>query len=186
MNDDTGTPGSAATPPDGAATPDHLFRRLAALGINTETHRHAPVFTVEDSRALRGSLPGAHCKSLFLKDKKGVLWLVVALEDRRLDLKALDRLVGAARLSFASAGRLADHLGVRPGAVTPFALINDPAQSVRVVLDAAMVAAARANFHPLSNDMTTTIATRDLLRFIEACGHTPAVVDLDPATRDSD
>ena len=169
---DTVSPGTIA------ARQKILFERLEALGIATETHTHAPVFTVEESRELRGDLPGAHCKSLFLKDKKSVLWLVVALEDRRIDLKALAGLIGAARLSFASPERLAAHLGVVPGAVTPFALINDDRNAVRVVIDAGIMTSARAHFHPLSNDATTAIAPADLLRFIEALGHDPAVVDL--------
>ena len=161
-----------------AARQKMLFGRLEALGIATETHPHAPVFTVEESRELRGDLPGAHCKSLFLKDKKSVLWLVVALEDRRIDLKALAGLIGAARLSFASPERLAAHLGVVPGAVTPFALINDERNAVRVVIDAGIMKSGQAHFHPLSNDATTAIAPADLLRFIAALGHDPAVVDL--------
>ena len=104
-----------------------------------------------------------------------MLWLVVALEDRRLDLKALAGLIGSARLSFASPERLAAHLGVVPGAVTPFALINDEANAVRVVIDAGIASAARAHFHPLSNDATTASAPADLLRFIAALGHEPAV-----------
>ena len=172
---------SASAPADRR---EELFRRLDALGIETETRTHPPVFTVEESRALRGDLPGAHCKSLFLKDKKGALWLVVALEDRRIDLKALAGLIGAARLSFASPERLAAHLGVAPGSVTPFALINDGPIAVRVVIDAGIAAAARAHFHPLRNDATTAIAPADLLRFIRALGHDPAVVDLGAAASD--
>lgn len=164
-----------------AARRKMLFQRLQELGIATETQTHPPVFTVEESRELRGDLPGAHCKSLFLKDKKAVLWLVVALEDRRIDLKALAGLIGAARLSFASPQRLAAHLGVVPGAVTPFALINDQPNAVRVVIDSGIMNSARAHFHPLSNDATTAIAPADLLRFIGALGHDPAVVDLGAA-----
>ena len=161
-----------------------LFERLEGLGIATETQTHAPVFTVEESRKVRGRLPGAHCKSLFLKDKKGALWLVVALEDRRLDLKALAPLIGSARLSFGSPERLADRLGVVPGAVTPFALINDDEHAVRPVIDTGVIEADRAHFHPLSNDATTAIAPADLLRFIRALGHDPMVVDLGDATRE--
>ena len=167
------------TPPP--ATQDDLFARFAVLGIETTTHRHAAVFTVEENQTSRGEIPGAHCKSLFFKDKKGVLWLVVALEDRRLDFKLLARLIGAARLTFASPDRLRTHLGIEPGAVTPFALINDAVCQVRVVLDAAMMAAEFANFHPLSNDATTSIRPRDLSRFITDCGHHAAIVDLDDA-----
>lgn len=165
------------------ATPEELFQRLEALGIETTTHYHRPVFTVEESRDLRGALPGAHCKSLFFKDKKGVLWLVVVDEDRRLDLKALSPLIGAARLSFGSPERLREHLGVEPGSVTPFALINDPERRVRVVLDADVRVASLANFHPLTNDATTAIRPDDLVRFIADCGHEPAIVDLEPATK---
>ena len=171
----------AVSPDAIAARQRSLFERLEELGIVTETHTHAPVFTVEESRRERGRLLGAHCKSLFLKDKKGVLWLVVALEDRRLDLKALAPLIGAARLSFGSPERLADRLGVVPGAVTPFALINDDKHDVRPVIDSGVTEAERAYFHPLSNDATTAIAPEDLLRFIRALGHDPMVVDLGEA-----
>ena len=151
---------------------------LEGLGIETTTHRHRPVFTVEESRDLRGKLPGVHCKSLFMKDKKGVLWLAVVLEDRRLDLKALGGLIGSARLSFASPDRLMEYLGVAPGSVTPFALINDRECRVRLVLDSEIVTAEIANFHPLSNDATTAIQPGDLMRFIAQCGHRPRIVDL--------
>ena len=165
-----------------AARQRALFDRLDSLGIATQTHHHRPVFTVAQSKDLRGTLPGAHFKSLFLKDKKGALWLVVVLEDRRLDLKALALVIGAARLSFGSAERLRTALGVVPGSVSPFALINDADGAVKVVLDAAMMDAEIANFHPLSNDATTAIAPSDMRRFAESTGHAPAIVDLGPAT----
>ena len=165
-----------------AATPEDLFARLDVLGIRVTTHRHPPLFTVDEARALRGDLPGGHCKCLFLKDKKGALWLVVTLEDRRVDLKALERRVGAGgRLSFARPDLLREALGVEPGAVTPFALINDAAGRVGVVLDQDMLACELLNYHPLVNDATTAIAPRDLLAFIAACGHRPVVFDFDAA-----
>ncbi len=117
------------------ATPDDLFRRLAELGIETRTLSHPPVFTVEEAKALRAELPGAHTKNLFLRNKKGVQWLVVCDADLILDLKILSRCFGAGRLSFASPRRLMTHLGVIPGAVTPFAVINDAGGQVSVVLD---------------------------------------------------
>lgn len=168
-----------ATPP---ATPEDLFRRLEALGIETATHRHRPVFTVEESRDLRGQIPGTHCKSLFVRNKKGAMWLVVSRETRKLDIKALAELIGSGRLSFGSPDRLMKYLGVIPGSVTPFAVINDAEGAVKVVLDADVMAADLANFHPLQNDMTTAIRPADLKRFIEACGHDPVIVDLGPAT----
>jgi Ala-tRNA(Pro) deacylase len=161
------------------ASPEDLFARLAELGIATETHRHAPLFTVEESRRLRGDLPGGHCKSLFFKDKKGALWLVVTLEDRELELKHLHRHIGSARLSFGKPELLMEALGVTPGAVTPFALINDTGQRVKVVLDAEMLRRAPLNYHPLSNDATTAIAPADLEKFIAACGHQAQVLDFD-------
>jgi Ala-tRNA(Pro) deacylase len=118
------------------ATEEDLFERFAALGITVETHRHAPVFTVAQAKALRGALPGAHTKNLFLKDKKGALWLIVAMEDRRIDLKELRHRIGSAPLSFAGADTLREVLGIEPGSVTPFALINDREMRTAVVLDA--------------------------------------------------
>ncbi len=155
-----------------------LYARLAALGIAFETHEHAPVFTVEEARALRGALPGGHTKNLFLKDKRGQLWLVVLREELRVDLNRLARLLGAARFSFGSPALLEETLGVPPGAVTPFALINDVAHKVRVVLDDAMLASDPLNFHPLRNDRTTAISANDLQRFLRAGGHDPVVATL--------
>ncbi|BAI72944.1 prolyl-tRNA synthetase associated region [Azospirillum sp. B510] len=157
--------------------PDQLLARLDALGIRAVTHSHPPLHTVEESKALRGALPGGHCKNLFLKDKKDQHWLVVALEDARVDLNRLDKLIGSARLSFASAERLWRFLGIRPGSVTPFALVNDSELKVRVVLQKAMMEHELLNYHPLLNDRTTAIGRDDLLRFIRACGHEPAVVE---------
>jgi Ala-tRNA(Pro) deacylase len=168
-----------------AASPDDLFARFAALGIETVTHKHPPLYTVEESKRLRGELPGGHCKSLFLKDKKDRLWLVVALEDRAIDLKALRRRLGAAStLSFGRPELLKEILGVEPGSVTPFGLINDADQRVTVVLDKAMLDHDPLNYHPLTNAATTAIAPADLLRFITACGHEQIVLDLDVPAAD--
>ena len=156
-----------------------LFRKLDELGIETRTHRHRPVYTVAESKALRGDLPGGHCKNLFLRDKKRNLWLVVTEEDRPVDLKSLrHRLNASGNLSFGSAELLEEALGVEAGAVTPFALINDGAQRLRVVLDRKMLRHEVLNYHPLDNGATTAIRPDDLLRFIEACGHRVAVIDL--------
>lgn len=152
-----------------------LMARLDALGIATRTVRHPPMFTVAESKALRGSLPGGHSKNLFLKDKKGVLWLIVAGEDRAIDLKALRPRIGSAPLSFASAETLRQVLGVEPGSVTPFALINDRGARVRVVLDAELLALSPLHFHPLVNTATTAIAADDLLVFVRSCGHEPRI-----------
>ncbi|MDH5747819.1 MAG: prolyl-tRNA synthetase associated domain-containing protein [Rhodospirillales bacterium] len=160
------------------ATPEELLARLDALGLHCETHRHPPVFTVEESKALRGDLPGGHCKNLFLKDKKGALWLVVAAEERAIDLKDLRRRIGAAALSFGKPDLLRQVLGVEPGSVSPFALINDTGGRVNVVLDKEMMAEPLLNYHPLDNARTTSIAPEGLLVFLRNTGHNPRIVEL--------
>ena len=161
-----------------AVTPEALLAHLDALGIRTTTQRHPPLFTVEESKALRGELPGGHCKSLFLKAKNGALWLVVALEDRAVDLKRLAKELGAGTLSFGRPELLYEVLGVTPGSVTPFGVINDRDKQVQVVLDEGMMAHELLNYHPLTNEATTTIASTDLLRFLQDCGHEPRIVPL--------
>ncbi|MDP6174327.1 MAG: prolyl-tRNA synthetase associated domain-containing protein [Rhodospirillales bacterium] len=158
------------------ASESDLMERLAALSISVTTERHEPVFTVDDTKSVRSALPGGHCKSLFLKDKKGAYWLVVALEDTQVDLKTLQKKLGAARLSFARAERLDEILGVEPGSVTPFALINETASVVTVVLEAAMLEADLLNYHPLHNRATSVIRPDDLLAFIRASGHEPRIM----------
>jgi Ala-tRNA(Pro) deacylase len=154
-----------------------LMALLDRLGIAATTVEHPPFFTVADSRAMRGQIPGAHTKNLFLVDKKGALFLVTAEEDAPIDLKGLHRLIGASgRLSFARAAVMVEVLGIEPGAVTPFAAANDTAGRVTFVLDAGLLTHARINCHPLENTATTTIATADLLAFLRATGHEPRVL----------
>lgn len=159
-------------------TPPDLLAYLATRNISTTTFEHPPLFTVEDSKALRGELPGGHCKNLFLTNKKGKMWLVACPEDRDLDLKDLGARIGAGRVSFGSPDRLMTCLGVSPGAVTPFAAINDVDADVVVVLDEKMMTESVLNFHPLVNNQTTAIAPHDLVSFLESVGHPPVIVDL--------
>lgn len=173
MLDDPPSPSEADLP----TSPDALLARLTELGIPHVTHHHPPLHTVEESKALRGDLPGGHCKNLFLKDKKGRYWLVVALEDAAIALNTLDRVIGSARLTFASSERLWEVLGVRPGSVTPFALINDRERRTRVILQKRMLQHDTLNYHPLLNNRTTAIRPDDLLTFLRSCGHTPEIVD---------
>jgi Ala-tRNA(Pro) deacylase len=163
-------------PPD--AREAALYERLSALGIAWRTFAHAPVFTVEEAARVHGDMPGGHTKNLFLKDKKGGLWLVVLREDLRVDLNALAKALGAPRFSFGSAELLIATLGVEPGSVTPFALINDREAKLRVVLDEGMLRLVPLNFHPLRNDRTTAVAAEDLLRFVRAGGHEPVIMAL--------
>ena len=162
-----------------SATHEALFARLSELGIATTTVQHPPVFTVDEAKARRGELSGTHIKNLFLRNKKRAMWLVVLAEDRRLALKALGKRIGAGHVSFARPERLREYLGVEPGAVTPFAVINDPEGCVSVVIDAAVLRRDPIHAHPLRNDMTTAIAADQLMRFMRACGHEPAIIDFD-------
>ena len=158
------------------ASPDQLFAYLDGLGVTHKSVSHRPLFTVEESRGLRGEIPGGHTKNLFLRDKKGTPFLVVALENAVIELKSLHRRLGASgRFSFGSAESMRELLGVEPGSVTPFAVINDTAGHVTVVLDAAMMAHDMLNFHPLVNTATTTISRDGLVKFLEATGHKPRI-----------
>ena len=159
------------------ATPDELFHRLEELDAVFHTVQHPPVFTVEEAKALRGDIAGCHTKNLFLRNKKGAMWLVVCLEDRGVDLKNLAGRLEAGRLSFGSADRLMKYLGVIPGAVSPFAVINDRGSAVRVALDRSVLDREPLNFHPLDNAMTTSIDVKGFMRFLEAAGHPPGLID---------
>jgi Ala-tRNA(Pro) deacylase len=161
------------------AIPSALFAFLDQLGIAHATVSHPALFTVEQSQSLRGTIPGGHTKNLFLKDKKGALFLVTALEDAVIELKSLHRLLGASgRFSFGAADLMRATLGIEPGAVTPFAAMTDTDRAVTVVLDAALMQRETINCHPLVNTMTTSIAREDLVRFLEATGHPPRIVAL--------
>lgn len=163
------------------ATPDDLFAFLDELGIEHATVSHPPLHTVEESKALRGDLPGAHIKNLFLKDKKGRLFLLTCLENREVEMKAMHKVLGSARLSFGKPELLWETLGVRRGAVTPFALINDrdDEKKVTFALDAALKESGPINAHPLHNEATTAISSDEMQKFIAACGHTALIVDFD-------
>ena len=161
-------------------TPERLLAHLADLGIDATTHRHPPVFTVDEAQALKGELPGAHTKNLFLRDKRGTMWLVTALYDRVVDLRRLAGVLGArGRLSFGSESRLMRFLGVRPGAVTPLAAVNDAGGKVQIVLDRGLREHDLWNAHPLDNGMTTAMSGPDLIRFLEANDHPPVWADLE-------
>ena len=159
---------------------DGLFARLDELGIVYENPHHQPYFTVQQSQALRGKLEGGHIKNLFLRDKKRRMWLITVEEDRKINLKALRRSLAAqGNLSFGSSDLLMESLGVLPGAVTPFAIINDSNRLVTLVLDQALLEHSLVNAHPLRNDMTTVIASKDLMEFAKAELHVPVILDFD-------
>jgi len=176
------TPGDPSPPllADGSppATGEGLLARLEMLGIETRTVTHVAVFTVEEAQRVRGGLPGGHTKNLFVRDKRGTMWLLCCPADQSVDLRTLASRLGASgRLSFGSTERLMRYLGVTPGAVSPFAVINDHGRQVRVVVDPAVLAAEPINMHPLDNTRTTAIPAAGLLAFLEAEGHPPTLLD---------
>jgi Ala-tRNA(Pro) deacylase len=169
------------TPSAPFANEQNLFDRLDAIGIVHTTYRHPALHSVEDAQAARKALPemqGGHCKNLFLKDKKGVFWLFVTLEEKRVDMSALQKILGAARLSFGKPEYMKEYLGVVPGSVTPFAAINEASQNVRFILDSEMLTHETLNYHPLHNAATTSIKSQDLLLFLENCGHKPEIITI--------
>ena len=158
---------------------ENLFERLDQMGIEHSTIDHPPLYTVEQSRQLRGDLPGAHVKNLFLCNKKRKMWLLICLEDRQIDLKSFRRRLDTSSLSFCSPQRLMQYLGVVPGAVTPFGVINDVDAQVQVVLDKALLDMHPLNFHPLDNCKTTAISAGGLTRFLDMTNHPPLYMDFE-------
>ena len=158
------------------ATPDDLFRFLNSLGVEHSTVSHPPFFTVEEGRPWHHKIPGLHCKSLFIKDRKGGIWLVVMPADKRADLGRLEKTLGAPRFSFARPELLGEVLELTPGSVTPFGLINDTQRRVSVILDQDLLDTEWVNFHPLHNAASTTLRSADLVRFVHALGYDPVIV----------
>ena len=159
------------------ASSDDLLAFLRAQGIEARTTAHDAVFRVGEGAEIKAALPGTHSKNLFLKDAKGQLWLVCARDETRIDLKRLPAAIGSARLSFGSPERLWQALGVTPGSVTVFALINDRGRAVRLVLDKALLQLEPVNFHPLVNTATTAVSVEGLFAFLKALDIRPLIVD---------
>ncbi len=164
---------------DAKAGQAELYALFETHGIGYRHNTHPPLHTVEESKELRGDLPGAHVKNMFLKDKKGRFWLVTCLEHRKIRIRDLEKQVGAAKASFGKPEALWDMLGIRPGAVSPFGLINDPDHHVHVVLDQQMLEVDPINAHPLHNEATTTVSATDFRKFFSVTGHDPVIVDFD-------
>ena len=160
-----------------AKTPAELFQFLDSLGIRHSTKYHPPVFSVAESESLRDEIPGGHTKNLFLKDKKDRYFLLTVDEHATVDLKTVHQIVGgASKFSFGKPEKLMEYLGVIPGAVTALGIVNDTNKDVTIVLDADLMKNDVVNCHPLSNDATTSISSSDLIRFVEATGHTAHVL----------
>jgi Ala-tRNA(Pro) deacylase len=158
-------------------TPPPLAEKFSALGIQAVTYAHPPVFTVEEGKDFKHKIPGGHTKNLFLKDKKGQLWLITALWDTAIDLKSLPDKIGCDRVSFGSAERMEAAIGVTPGSVTPLALMNDLQKTVKPVFDSRLMDCGLVNCHPLKNDKTTGLSPQDLLKFIKGLGYNPLIID---------
>jgi len=155
-----------------------LYARLDELGIEYRTVEHEPVFTVEEAKAHRDELPGSHTKNLFLRDKKKNFWLATVDEDCPVNLKQLKKVLGASgSLSFGNADMLMEVLGVIPGAVTAFSVINDTENRIKMVLDTSLVEQGIINGHPLRNDKTTAVSSDDLVAFLKAEGYDPLMID---------
>ena len=159
------------------ATRNDLLNFLSDHGVEAVTHDHPAVFTVGEGQDIKDRIPGAHTKNLFLKDAKGQLWLISAEGHAQIDLKRLHTVIGSARLSFGSAVLMQETLGVTPGSVTAFGLINDRGRRVRFVLDRTLAEADQVNFHPLTNTATTTVSAAGFRKFLAALDIRPLVVD---------
>lgn len=159
-------------------SPEALLKKLQEVEIQYKLHTHEAVFTVEESSKINDKIPGTHCRNLYLRDKKKKNFLIVAANETKVDMKSLQEKLGCGRLSFGSADRLWEFLGIRPGSVCPFTLINDKDHAVQIVLDAQMMKADIVNYHPLDNTMTIGITPQDLLKFLEYTNHTPLMLDL--------
>lgn len=158
-------------------TPEELYALLDDLGVSYSTRTHAPVFTVAESVGLRDEIPGGHTKNLFVKDKKDKYFVLTVEENAAVDLKTVHKVIGASsRVSFGRPEKMLEYLGVEPGSVTVFGAINDTGNNVTFILDEDLMQNEVINGHPLSNDATTSIERNDLLRFLEATGHTPLVL----------
>jgi len=164
-------------------TPVDLLGFFDKIGVNYTVYKHEPVFSVAESTHLTETIPGVHCRNLFLRDKKKKMFLVVLANETAVDLKGLQAILNSDRLSFGSADRLWEYLGVRPGSVCPFAVMNDKDNVVTIILDAHMIGAELVCYHPMENHMSVTLTPSDLLKFLAAVNHVPVILDLAQAAQ---
>ncbi len=183
---ETGAAGREESQAPLPTSPEKLLAYMDSHGIAYTLYEHEPVFTVAESEHLKKDIPGLHCRNLFLRDKKKRNYLVVVGNDTMIDLKKLPALIGSDRLSFGSADRLWQYLGVRPGSVCPFSIINDTAGAVEIILEKDMLNEKLVNYHPMENHLTVGLTPDDLLKFVKSCDHEPRVVDLNDAAPDEE
>lgn len=167
-------------------SPQDLLKKLEELNFETTTHEHEAVFTVDESSKIKQDIPGGHTKNLFLKDKKGNFFLVVAEGSAQIKLNSIHGLIGAkGRVSFGKPEALMELLGVKPGSVTAFAPINDVENKVSVIIDEPLLRHDLINCHPLTNEMTTTISREDLLQFLKHVNHEPQIIQVSDIGEDT-
>lgn len=167
-------------------SPQDLLKKLEELKIETKTYEHEAVFTVDESSKIKQEIPGGHTKNLFLKDKKGNFFLVVAEGTAKIKLNSIHGLIGAkGRVSFGKPEALMELLGVKPGSVTAFAPINDVENKVSVIIDEPLLRHDLINCHPLTNEMTTTISKEDLLQFLKHANHEPQIIQVSEIGEDT-
>jgi Ala-tRNA(Pro) deacylase len=159
-------------------TPEKLTQMLDSLGISYEIHHHAPIYTVAEGEHLKKSIPGVHCRNLFLVDKKKRMMLLVLANETAIDLKKLPALLNSDRLSFGSAERLWQYLEITPGSVNPFCIANDKDHAVDLFLDQHMMAADIVNYHPMDNAQTISLKPSDLLKYLEKLRRRYTLIDL--------
>ena len=162
-------------------TSNDLIQYLDKLGIEYKIFDHDPIFTVAEGEHLKANIPGVHCRNLYMRDKKKNNYLLVLANETEVDLKKLSDLFESGRLSFGSSDRLWEHLGIRPGSVNPFTIMNDTNDKVRLFLDADMMDAEIVNYHPMDNAQTISLKPSDLIKFIESLYHNYTIIDLSPA-----
>jgi len=156
---------------------EELFEYLDKLNISHTTYEHAPIFTVEEGADIKTSMPGGHTKNLFLKDKAGRFFLICAIGQTPIPINKLHPILGCKRLSFGKPEPLMELLGMTPGSVTLFSVLNDTEKLVTLILDADLMNHDIVNFHPLLNDATTAISSADMITFAKATGHDPIILD---------
>jgi len=143
-----------------------LIELLKKEKYKIEIHHHSALFTVEDSKKLRGKINGAHSKNLFLKNKKNEFFLLSCEEADKIDLKKISKSLGLGNISFAKQEYLEQYLKIKPGSVSPFALLNDDDASVNFYLEQTLYESKFVNFHPLINTFTITIETNKFIEFM--------------------
>jgi Ala-tRNA(Pro) deacylase len=156
-----------------------VYARLGDLGIAYTKYQHPPIASAEAGEQYWSAIDAAHCKNLFMRNQKGNKhYLVILHYQKRADLRAVANQIGDGKLSFGSPERLATHLGVTPGSVSPFGLIHDRDHAVRVAIDRDLKSSGKISFHPNINTVTIVLAFADFERYLESCRNAVQYIDV--------